>query len=168
MRANKASCEGRLGVIGCRTGAPATATSGLRSIHTMCQGDIAPPSHGEDIDEGLVVKLPARGLPTFRETVAFRTFASTRCARPMAATSETILHTRGDLVALTNGAHSNGVHLGSFTNGRRINWRSTFRAERLWSLVPAFAGFDVDFQFARAQFERVFPSVCDDAKRGSR
>src|SRR5262249_5657066 len=59
------------------------------------------------------------------------------------------LHLRRDLIALTNCAYSNGVNLGSCSGCRRINWRSTFRAERLWPFIPAFAGLHVDFQFAR-------------------
>src|SRR5262249_33852319 len=77
-------------------------------------------------------------------------------------------HIRGDLVALTNGTDSNGVNLGSCPNRRRINWRSTFRAERLWPFIPALAGLDVSFQFAREQPESTFPSIRDHAKRGAR
>jgi hypothetical protein len=78
------------------------------------------------------------------------------------------LHTRGDLIALTNCACSNGVSLGSCPDCRRINWRSTFRAERLWPFIPAFAGLDVDFQFARKQLESIFAGVRDHAERGAR
>src|SRR5207249_9256479 len=49
-----------------------------------------------------------------------------------------------------------------------MNWCSTFRAERLWPSIPAFAGLDVDFQFTRKQLERVFPSVRDHPERGAR
>jgi hypothetical protein len=35
--------------------------------------------------------------------------------------------------------------------------RSTFRAKRLWPLVAAFGGLDVDFRFAREQPESIFP-----------
>src|SRR4029453_3856677 len=44
------------------------------------------------------------------------------------------LHIGGDLIALTNCTHSNGVNLGSCTDRRRVYVRSTFRAERLWPL----------------------------------
>src|SRR5207249_5719445 len=49
-----------------------------------------------------------------------------------------------------------------------MNWCSTFRAERLWPSIPAFAGLDVDFQFTRKQLERIFPSVRDHSERGTR
>src|SRR4051812_16000696 len=78
------------------------------------------------------------------------------------------LHTWGDLVALTYGAHANGVDFGPVTSGRRVNWRSTLWAKRLRPLIPTFAGFDVDFQLAREQFERVFSRVRVHAERGSR
>jgi hypothetical protein len=35
--------------------------------------------------------------------------------------------------------------------------RSTFRAKRLWPLVSALGGLDVDFRFARKQSESVVP-----------
>ena len=49
-----------------------------------------------------------------------------------------------------------------------MNCRSTFWTERLRSLVPALAGLDVGFQFAREQRESIFPRVCDCAERGAR
>jgi hypothetical protein len=56
----------------------------------------------------------------------------------------------------------------SCTVRRRVYVRSTFRAERLWPLIPAFAGLDVDFRFARKQLETIFAGVHDDAERGTR
>ena len=70
-----------------------------------------------------------------------------------------------DLVALTNGAHTYGVNLGTCSVGRRVDMRSTFRAKRLWSLVPAFGNLDVDFRFAREQPESAFPCEGVHAER---
>src|SRR5215468_8730845 len=74
----------------------------------------------------------------------------------MAARSETTTAYGNDLVALTNGAHADGVNLGACSDRRRVDMRSTFRAKRLWPLVAAFGGLDVDFRFAREQPESVF------------
>src|SRR5215831_1308052 len=62
-----------------------------------------------------------------------------------------------DLVALTNGAHADGVNLGACSDRRCVDMRSTFRAKRLWPFVAAFGGLDVDFRLARKQPESVFP-----------
>ena len=51
-----------------------------------------------------------------------------------------------DLVALTNGAHADGVNRGACSDGHRVDMRSTFRAKRLWPLVSAFGGLDIDFR----------------------
>ena len=72
-----------------------------------------------------------------------------------------------DLVALTNGAHTDGVNLGACSDGRRVDMRSIFRAKRLWPLVSAFGGLDVDFRFAREQPESVFPREGVHAERGA-
>ena len=70
-----------------------------------------------------------------------------------------------NLVALTNGAHTDGVDLGTCSDGRRVNMRSTFRAKRLRPLVSALGGLDVDFRFARKQPESVFPCEGVHAER---
>ena len=72
-----------------------------------------------------------------------------------------------DLVALTNGAHADGVNRGACSDGHRVDMRSTFRAKRLWPLVSAFGGLDVNFRFAREQPESVFPREGVHAERGA-
>src|SRR5947209_16855014 len=52
-----------------------------------------------------------------------------------------ILHGTTQSGALTSGAHSDGVNLGSWSNRRCMNWRSTFRAERRYALTASAPGF---------------------------
>src|SRR4029079_3083030 len=61
-----------------------------------------------------------------------------------------------------------GVNRGSVPRRRRIDGRSTFGAERLWPLIPAFAGLFVNLQFARKQLESILAAVRDNAERGTR
>jgi len=72
-----------------------------------------------------------------------------------------------DLVTLMNGAQTDGVNLGACSDGCRVDMRSTFRAKRLWPLVSAFGGLDVNFRFAREQPESVFPREGVHAERGA-
>jgi hypothetical protein len=77
------------------------------------------------------------------------------------------LYKRDNLVALTNRTYTYGVDLGACSGRRGVDWRPTFRAKRLRSLVSAFAGLDVDFRFAREQPESALPSEGVHAKCGA-
>ena len=75
----------------------------------------------------------------------------------MAAGASPPLRLGDDLIALPDGAHADGVNLRACSGRGRVDVRATFRAKRLWPLVAAFSGLDIDFWLAREQPESIFP-----------
>ena len=106
--------------------------------------------------------------PSVKHRLLFRLRDRAQITQPALRGPKPKLHFRYKMVALTSGAHTNGMDLWSFTNSGRIDRRPTFRAERLGPLIPTLAPLDVNLKLAREQLEGIFARQCDCTKRGAR